>query len=354
MVAGSRYVTTTPYTATIPVRTGTGYDGQFYFRMALGPLNWAHSAFGITLDTTGRLQRVTYPALVWLVSAGQAAAVPVMMVVVNVAAVGALTGVAAALARSAGRHPLDGLLVSAFPGFLWSLSRDLTELTEAVFVVAALLALRRARPVLGGALLALAVLAREEALLVVAAVALARAWQLAQARRRRGPPSGSVPGQRWADAAWAVPAAVFAAWQVALRVGTGSFPALTSGHNNSGLPLVGLADGLAHYAHNITHVSSWLWFVELALLVIVGWMAATSLRSSTAPRHEKVAWVGAAVLAVCLAKGIWLGDVGFRSLDDFYVLSAVVLLSSPRPLRVPALAAAATWGAVALQLVLFI
>ena len=27
-----------------------GYDGQFYYRLALDPFNWHHTAFGITMD----------------------------------------------------------------------------------------------------------------------------------------------------------------------------------------------------------------------------------------------------------------------------------------------------------------
>jgi hypothetical protein len=378
VVAGAAHVSRTPYTSDLPIRQGTGYDGQFYFRLALDPLDWSSQAFGIRLDTLGRLDRVTYPAIVWLVSAGQRAAVPVMMPVVNIVALAALAMLCAALSRHAGRHPLWGLLVAGFFGFLWSLGRDLTELTEAVFVVAGLLAVRQGRPFVGGLMLSAAVLAREPALVVVGALFVSRVWVLTHPRTAtapgtRGPGNGTAGsgadghlGDRaagsitrligGADAAWALPVVAFAAWQLALRAVTGTFPVLTSGNNNVGVPLAGLAGGVAHYGARLPHIPSLLWFGELGVLVLVGTMAAASLRSGTSAAllHERIAWAVAGVLALTLTKGIWLGDVGFRSLDDFYLLSGVLLLFSRVRLDLVGLAVSAAWCVVAFELVLFI
>jgi hypothetical protein len=57
VVAGSAHVSATSYTRGILIRPGTGYDGQFYYRLALDPLDWHQTAFGIRLDTLGRLDR---------------------------------------------------------------------------------------------------------------------------------------------------------------------------------------------------------------------------------------------------------------------------------------------------------
>ena len=354
VVAGSDYVSPSPYTRGLPIRPGTGYDGQFYFRLGLGPLDWGRQAFGIRLDSLGRLDRVAYPTVAWALSAGQASLLPWTLVLANLTAFGALAGLCAALAEEAGRHPLWGLLVAGFWGFLWALGRDLTELTEAVFVVAGLLALRRRRPLLAGAMLALAALAREEAMAVVGALVLARAWQAAARRRRpRGHPPASIGG-RWPDAAWAVPSAAFIGWQLALRVGTGSFPVRASGNDNSGIPLVGVADGLVNHIEHVASISSLLWLGELGILAFMVAMAACSLRSSTAPLHEKLAWALAVLLSLSLAKNIWMGNVGFRSLDDLYLLSGVLVLSSRIRLDLLGPAATTAWAVVAVELVLFI
>ena len=391
VVAGSDYVSPSRYTRGIPITAGSGYDGQFYYRTALSPWTWSRQAFGIRFDTLGRLDRVAYPALVWLASAGQHVATPAMMALVNVAALGLLAGCGSVLARECGRHPLWGLLLAGFFGLLWSLSRDLTELTEAAFLVGALAAMRARKPVLAGAALGVAVLAREPALLIAGAVLLARLFSIvphgregseggaARGGRAAGAPGGTAVGDEalggraagarggtarggtarggwpsWDDASWAIPVVAFATWQIALRVGTGTFPLFTSSQNNAGVPLVGLAHGLAHYAERFPSVSSLLWFGELAVLLLVGALAAFTLGQSTATLYEKVAWAAACLLAISLTSGIWLGDVGFRSLDDFYLLSIVLLLSSRVRLDAVGLCVGSAWVVVAVELVRFI
>jgi hypothetical protein len=70
----------------MPLRADYGYDGQFYYRLANNPFNFSHTAFGITVDRTYRFMRIGYPVITWLVSAGQRALIPYMLVAVNVAA----------------------------------------------------------------------------------------------------------------------------------------------------------------------------------------------------------------------------------------------------------------------------
>jgi hypothetical protein len=368
VLAGSRYVSVTRYSRGLPVQPGTGYDGQFYYRLALDPLDWSRRAFGIELDNLGRVERVTYPGLVWLISADDASAVPVVMVLVNVVALGVLAGVCTAMSREARRHPLWGLLIAGFWGFLWTLSRDLTELTEAVFLVAGLLAIRKARPVLAGVLLSAAVLAREPALIVVGAIFVARVWVLFR------PGSGAVvdgPGTgpstnirlgsgvglrsgRFSDVAWALPLVVFTGWQLAVRVGTGSVAMFAPTDNNVGLPFDGLVHGIVHYLELLPHKASLEWGWELAVLALIGTLAALSLRTSTAQLHERIAWVASAILTLMLANSVWLGDVGFRSVDDFYLLSGILVLFSGLRLTAAAWLVALTWSAVAIELVVLL
>jgi hypothetical protein len=59
-------------------------------------------------------------------------------------------------------------------------------------------------------------------------------------------------------------------------------------------------------------------------------------------------------LAVSAASGIWLGDVGFRSLDDVYLFSWLVLLGTSRRLWFYGGLVAATWLVVAVELARFI
>ena len=101
------------------------------------------------------------------------------------------------------------------------------------------------------------------------------------------------------------------------------------------MPFVGFARGFAHYLRLLPSSAALLWFGELTLLIIFGVIAALSYRSTEAFLHERLAWIGYGMLTIALAPSIWLGDVGFRSLVEFYVLSWVLLICSRRQLGVP-------------------
>jgi hypothetical protein len=158
----------------VPVGQALGYDGQFYYRLALDPLAWGHRAFGITLDLPYRISRIGYPTLAWLTAAGRSFLVPVTLVAVNVVAFAVLVASATTMARDAGRAPAWGLVVAGFWGFLWTMGRDLTELVAAAAVVAGLLAIRRRRFIVAGLVLSVGVLSRETVLVLIGAIVLAR------------------------------------------------------------------------------------------------------------------------------------------------------------------------------------
>ncbi len=345
----------------VPITSGQGYDGQFYYRMALGPLNFNRTAHGIRMDSLSRFERVGYPAFAWLVAAGRSWLVPWSLVIVNVVGLACLGVLGAVIARGARHHAWWGLVLPGYFGFVWVLSRDLAEIVTATFVVAGVVALRRDRFVLAGAAFGVAVLSRETALLVVALVALerplarARGWIVARRARSALQGASTVDATRTIPVvSWILPGAVFATWQLIARLATGSWPLLTSGQNNLDFPFAGFVQGFRHYLGALPTRAALLWFGELFVLMVVVVAAALALRTTTARLYERVAWLAYGVLAATLAPGIWLGDVGFRSLDDLYVFSCIVLLSSPRRLTVPAVLVAGSWTVVAVELVKFI
>src|ERR1700683_4219642 len=69
-------------------RSRTGYDGQFYYRLALHPLSNERTAYGIHIDNPSyRAQRILYPMLVPLLALGRVNWVPCAMIVVNYLAI---------------------------------------------------------------------------------------------------------------------------------------------------------------------------------------------------------------------------------------------------------------------------
>jgi len=344
----------------VPIFPDGGYDGQYYYRLALDPLAWGHRAFGITLDNNAWLGRISYPTLAWVVATGHRSLVPTTLVMVNVIALGVLGGLGAAFARRAGRPPLWGLVLAGYWGFLWTVSRDLTEVVTAAGIIGGLLALRHGRPLLGALALSIAVLSRETVLVVIAALCLARLLCWARAFLGAAAPRGALSdssgrtGPSLVDLSWVLPLLAFGAWQAAVAVRTGAVPLTASRGVNSGIPFVGAARGIAHYLPLLPSTLSLLWVGEFALLVAFGTVAAISFPSTTALLHERLAWIGYGITGISLAPGIWLGHVGFRSLYEFFLLSWVLMLCSRRRLLLPGGLLGLAWLVVAVQLVVSI
>ena len=127
ILIGENFADPAQLPAGMPLRAAYGYDGQFYYRLAINPLNFSHTANGITVDQAYRFMRAGYPAITWLVSAGERALVPYMLVAVNAVAIGALGWLGGRLARQGGRHAAWGLLLPGYFGLVTSLSRDTAE-----------------------------------------------------------------------------------------------------------------------------------------------------------------------------------------------------------------------------------
>jgi hypothetical protein len=357
VVAGVRYANPARVPKNLPVQSVDGYDGQFYYRLGLDPFDLARTAFGIRFDSFSRVERMGYPFLAWLVSGGQHAWLPVALVVVNVAACGVVALAGGILARSAGRHALWGLVFAGYWGYLWTIGRDLTELTAGAFVLLGVAALLRGAPIWSGLAFLCAVLSKETSVLLVASVALVALWQ-----RSRPAPDGSATAgfgsirrhltPRRSDAVFVIPLLGFVIWQVVLLHATGTLPIYKSGGENLGIPFVGLLSGFAHYFSLLPSSASLLWMAEFGVLILV--TSGAALSSRAAPLEVRALWVASVLLAVSTAKGIWLGDVGFRSLDDAYLTGWLVLVYRPRPLSLWAPICGVTWLAVFVELVRFI
>ena len=311
---------------------GNGYDGQFYYRLALDPADLHRTAFGITMDAPFRMQRIGYPALAWIVSAGQHAWVPVALVAVNVLALAAVGLAGGTLARDAGRHALWGLLLAGYFGFFMSAGNDLTEPVAAACLLGGIIAYRRGRPVLAGAAFGYGTLTRETVLLVPLALGLTRliSWV-----RRAARPCA-------ADLAWTVPVVMFAAWQLVLRQATGSVILMDSAASNSspGLPFSQFADAVRMNLGLLWPPTgaACIWFLEVAALAAC---TAAALACMRAPglRYERLAFLLYVVELGALSANVWSGHADLRSIDEVYLLGTLILLGSRR--RLGWLAAAA-------------
>lgn len=324
VLAGSDYARG----ADIAVQPGNGYDGQFSYRLAVAPTALEGRADGVVLDSPLRLQRITYPVLVHVLTLGHAPAVPAALVVVNVLALGLLALLSALYARDVGRAPGAGLLVAGFFGFTTSLGRDLTEIVTAALLVAGLLAWRRDRPWLAVFAFSLAVLSRESALLLYGALAAVQLRRL--------------------DLRLLVPPAVFVGWQLLCAAVTGDVPLLSSSGKNLVLPFSDLLPAVGRWTAGAASLQRQD-LINLGQLVALGVLVVAAGRSLRhAPGRLQVGWVVALLLVVSLSANVWKGPADFRTAAELHVLSALVLLHGPHRLRVPG----AVLGAATLMTVL--
>ncbi len=319
-----------------------GYDGQFYYRLALDPFNWHATAFGITMDQSYRYSRIGYPLLAWIFSLGQHRLVPVVLVALNLLAVAAMAMLGGMFARESGRHALWGLAFAAYFGLVISVGRDTAEPLAEACMLGGLLAYRRGMPPRGGlggssprastvmyllatALFTYGAITRETILYAPAAIAVTRL--IAIARRR------ATPGL--ADLTWVIPAVVYGLVEVAVHlVVKGEFPLLANSSRNLTVPFTALVDALKYDAAHINtaHLSpidiSLLEYATLAIFILAG-MAV--LFVTTAPAHERLAFVFFVLQLGLLSSQIWTSTFGDgRSLIEPYLMALVLLVATPR------------------------
>jgi hypothetical protein len=325
MLVGDKFTHQAQLPANVHVFGYTGYDGQFYYRMALDPANLHRTAFGITMDYSYRFVRVGYSALAWVVSAGQHTLVPYALVAINLVALGVLGWLGGLLARESGRHAMWGLLLAGYFGFMTGLDRDLTEPLGAACLLAGILAYRRRHPLLAAVAFAYGSLTRETVLVAPAALAIVR---LVEMSRRRTRPSAD-------DLAWIIPGAVFVAWEVVLKAATGAFPILNDGGKNAGLPLSAAVHAVVHnFTHPTAAVSGApgaviIWDIEFAVLAVFAIAALWSLRTTAVPVYERLAFVLYLVEIFSLSPTNWNGYADLRSFVEVYLLAVLILFATP-------------------------
>jgi hypothetical protein len=344
IIAGRAFATPGAVPRGLHPIAGTGYDGQFYYRIALNPFDFRPTAFGITVDSVFRFQRIGYPMLAWLVVLGHRPFVPEALIALNIAGITMLGWLGGLLARDSRRHALWGLTIAGYFGFVFSLGRDLTEIIAACFAVAGIVALRRRRPGLAGLALAAAALTRETELVVAVAYGLIRVVNLLRRRTRVGRD----------DLAWVVPGVLFVCWQVLVRLETGLLPIRADSSNNLGLPLTAMFRGIGQNLSHVPQLAGDIWVGELIVLAIVVGYAARVLRSTTAPVHERVAWGLVVVVLVCLSGQIWPNSSDFRAFDEGFVLSWILLLASGRRLGLLAACSSSAWLVVVVHHIAFL
>jgi hypothetical protein len=321
--------------------SGTTYDGQFFYRLALDPWTNVRTAYGITLDVPAyRQQRILYPLLAWALSGGMWQLTPLALIFANLVSVALLAYAAAVFATRSGRRALASMLVPFYAGYVVSISRDLAELTEAALLVVGVVLLERGRFWSASAALTVGVFAKETLLGVPIAGVIV--WAVRRARTphdRAGPPLMM----------WLIPLIAYAVWSLLMLSRWGT-TGLGQGSVNFGPPLAAVLDHLRTLTTPDWRANR----VEIGILAsMVGVVAAViaAYKSHLITNVLALACVLYAILALFYGSYIWQDDYAYlRALHELFLTGSLALLAvSVWATRALGLAGVVLWVAFALQ-----
>ncbi len=137
-----------------------GYDGQYTYHIAVDPV----SAPAMLDAPAYRMQRILLPITAHVLSSGQAALVPWMLLLINAATLVGGTYLFEGLLAAENKNRWFALVYGLFPGLLISVRLSVNEPLAFGLVVAAIWLYQRDKPISAAVMLALAGLSKEPAL----------------------------------------------------------------------------------------------------------------------------------------------------------------------------------------------
>ena len=334
----------------LPQISGSGYDGQFYFRLALDPFDLKRSAMGITFDTPYRPSRIGYPLLVFLLAGTDKGIVPASMVYTNVLAIGATALAGSFLAADSKISPWWGLLLAGYFGFTFSIGRDLTEVSGTALVLAGLLFMRKEKWLLATAAFCYAVITRETATLVVFGIGLYWLW----CHRHILSPRNKVMQSPFPSYLWIAPAFTYVGWGVVTYLNVHQVGIQSDLAANLYFPLAAPIEALASRLSNLNGAASLLWLGQAGVWAATQALAAVQYRHSSAKPWEKIAWIVTAVISLSLSSEIWGNTNYLRSVSLAWVMAVLILWNSQLSRRFLGTIASIAWTLSALPLLLFL
>ncbi len=332
VVAGNLYTDSAQVQPAIHVLDSAGYDGQFYWRLATNPTELHITEYrGVQFDAQFRVTRIAYPTIAWALSLGQASWVKWSLVITNILGMGIIAFAGANLARSRGRPALVGVALASSSGLIFSLSRDLCEVTMIAALTAGVALMARRQYAWAAVCWALACLVHEQALFCVVPYGLYRLVRWI--RRREWSPTAQ-------DLPWIVSLAAFGAWQLVCRSVVGKFPVL-SAKGGLDIPFEGLIKQTKLWVQDgIGPVEALVvpQFALLVTLIVVAFRSSKNLQSDD--QWLRWALVGAAALVASLSHPVWVDPAALRQLVVLSTVAWFVIVMSGR--RIPLALVAAT------------
>jgi len=333
IVAGDRFVDAGRLVSPIIVQPHSdGYDGQFYYRMALAPLDQDQPAFGIRFDRpVSRMRRILYPVLAWGASLGRAQLVPAALFLLNLFGLGAVGMSTLRLAVRLRLPEWTPFAIMLWPGFIIALTHDTAEIISAALLLWAVDSYLAKRLLCFGVLGALATLTRETSILVLGGIVC---FEIAGAARQ-------APGAgRWRRALLCGLSLIpLPLWWAVLHLAWSQLPRDADVAHDLGLPLLGVATMLRDTLTGVRQLSP-IPGLDIGLRAfalggaawLLGFIAFVVMRTPAALRRPATGALAAGWLAVLAlmstltARGPWVEPTAyFRAFTECYIVGYLVL-----------------------------
>ena len=343
--AGDAFVRADELQIPIHIRPmAAGYDGQFYYRLAIAPFDAARHAYGVVIDLpTIRMQRILYPLLAHFLSFGSVQMIPMVMWGINIAGLGLIGVFSARLSQHLKISGTAAWMIMVWPGLIITLSCDTTEITALSLLLAALCAYFADRIWLYAVLATLTSLTRETSILAFGGVLL---WEMLAAWR-----AGSLRKHWLRILVCGIALIPFLIYRETLQSIDGGKAAMEFSKGNTGLPFVGAVRALEYAVFRAWvevrqsgfNLADYRVFTRVSLIYEVAWLLGAGLciaaRLRQAWRLPGAAVLVSAWLPICALMillnntwGPWVEPRGFfRAFSEFYVLGSLIVASTKPP-----------------------
>jgi hypothetical protein len=322
--AGSDFVHTDQLPAPVKVYPGQGYDGQFFYRLALDPTNFSQEDYGIVIDHPSyRIQRIVYPALAWIFSGfGQPGLVPWSLVLVNILAMGGVMFFVSRFILHLSTEPIHAFFPLLLSGVYMSVSKDLSEVTELFFFSGCIWFLLRHQHLWFSIFATLMLLTRETGLVFYIPLALYLVYR-------------DDKGQNERIRFLAPPVLIWMLWKFYLHHSIPGSPFM-EGTGNLTWPFAGLWPGLRanldfSSTEKILQLIFWslhliwqVWFMVVVTRIVAVW----NPKNRAAAQPLVMVFYCWLLFAICLSPAIYSDDWSFVRIFTLWNLSGFLLIST--------------------------
>lgn len=291
-----------------------GYDGQFYYRLTLNPFTNKRVAEGIMLDNPHyRQQRIMYPLLTSFV-AFNTKYIPEIMIGINLLFLGIITFYGSKIAVNFNKHTLWGIIFVLWPGFFFTISRNLTEIVAGGFLIAGIYYFLKKKHIISTLLFSFAVLTKETALIVPVSIVITSVGYY-------------IKDKKSINILYTLPFFIYGFWQLWLNWNWTNNWSIEIG-NNIGFPFKGIIEFIKHipFLPNILRITS---IIELVYFIILIVSIAFVLPKSKKIGFAITAWIIYVLLTINLTYTVWVEDIAFmRATTELFTLGMIILLNA--------------------------